>query len=75
MKWFLIGCVTVLCGCQSTGDYDGAYLDVNGGARVVDAVVDNPYPECDRDIEVARLDSKADFRVFIDERKGGALCK
>ena len=60
-------------GC-ATQQKDMAYLDLHSGADVVDAFVQNPYPDCKQSLEVARLDRDAMFRVYIDA-KNGEVCK
>lgn len=63
----------LLTGCSTTSQPDTGYLDVNSGADVVDAFVENPFPDCVSEIEMARLDTSAMHRVYIDSR--GNLCK
>lgn len=68
----LMCCVLGVTGCVSTTDE--AYLNVKNGANVVEAYIENPYPDCESDLEIARLDKDVLHRVYIDSDSGG-VCK
>jgi hypothetical protein len=52
-----------------------SHLRVNSGVEVTPAVISNPFPVCERPIQIARLDKVPELQVFVDVEDGGVICK
>ncbi|GEA09117.1 hypothetical protein KUL42_38780 [Alteromonas sp. KUL42] len=74
---FSLVCVSA---CSSTAEHGNNFNSINyvnysKGVKAIPAMVENPYPDCNEDIVVTRLDRLPTLQVKVDVENGGWVCK
>jgi hypothetical protein len=78
IKMLTLVVVMLLTACSNlSNDSDNkhSYLYVDSGADIIPAVVKNPHPDCNKVVNVARLDAQPELQIYVDVAENGAICK